>query len=44
MGCLPNYLIIHQHLYVLMSRNPFYMEYGEACLIPLNYKYEDGGL
>lgn len=44
MVCLPNYLIIHQHLYVLMSRNPFYMECRKACFIPsyslINMKME----
>lgn len=34
MVCLPNYLIIHQHLYVLMSRNSFYTWNADACSIP----------
>lgn len=34
MVCLPNYLIIHQHVYVLMSRNPSGMECREACFSP----------
>lgn len=33
MVCLPNYLIIHQHFYVLMSRNLFYLECSVACFL-----------